>query len=139
MLGGGWERLSRVSGLGGGKTDKLGTTESKGSVDEDGAKSFKAMFERARIMPVVGTKVSAVDFRVDTSAVHNDGENDKTDDRCDFDHTEKEFDCCTGVGELLKDSHSLGVRRTNLHRILVHQRIGRRRGGKGKQRSKRRY
>lgn len=91
MLGSGWERLSRVGGLGSGQADKLGTTESKGGVDEDGAKSFEAIFERARIMPVVSTKVSAVDFRVDPSAVHHNSENDEADDGCDFDHAENEF------------------------------------------------
>lgn len=92
MLGGGWERLPRISGLSSGKTDKLSTTESKGSVDEDRAESFEAILERARIVPVVGTEVSAVGFRVDTSAVNNDSKNDETDDRCDFDDTKNELD-----------------------------------------------
>lgn len=48
-------------------------------------------------MPVVSTKVSAIDFGVDTSAINNDGENDKTDDGCDFDRTENELDCLTWV------------------------------------------
>lgn len=92
MLGSGWERLPRVGGLRGSKTDKLGTTESKGSVDEDGAESSKAVFERSRIVPVVSTEVSAVDFGVDPSAINNDSENDKTDDGYDFDNAEHEFD-----------------------------------------------
>lgn len=44
-------------------------------------------------MPVVGTKVSAVYFAVDASAVNNDSENDETDDSCDFDSAESEFNC----------------------------------------------
>lgn len=93
MLGGSWERLSRISGLSSSKTDKFGAAESKGRVDEDGAESSEAVFERARIVPVVGTKVSTVDFRVHTSAINNDSENDKTDNGCDFNDAENEFDC----------------------------------------------
>lgn len=93
MFGGGWERLSRVSGLSSGKTDKLGTAESKGSVDKDGAESFKAVSECARIVPVMSTEVSAVNFGVDTSAVNHDGEDDETYDGCDFDGAEDELDC----------------------------------------------
>ena len=93
LLGGGWEGLSRVSGLSGGKTDKLGPTESESRVDKDGAKSFEAVFECAWIMPVVSPQVPSVDFAVDTSAVHNDGENDETDDCCDFDNAENKLDC----------------------------------------------
>lgn len=93
MLRGRWQRLPRVGGLGGGQTDKLGTTKGKSRVDEDGAKAFEAVFERTRIVPVVSAKVSAVDFGVDTSAIHNDGENNETDDSCDFDSAEDEFDC----------------------------------------------
>ena len=44
-------------------------------------------------MPVVSTKVPAVDFGMDTSAVNDDSENDKTDDSCDFDNAENKFDC----------------------------------------------
>lgn len=93
MLGGSRERLSRVSGLSSGKTDKLGTTKSKGSVDEDGAEPSKPVFKSAWIMPVVSTKVSAVNFGMDTAAVNNDGKNDETDDGYDFDSAENKFDC----------------------------------------------
>ena len=92
MLGGGRERLSRVGGLGGGKADELGSAESKCSIDENGAETLEAVFECTRIVPIVGTKVSAVDLGVDPSAIHDDGENDETDDGCDFDGTESEFD-----------------------------------------------
>ncbi len=93
MLGGRWEGLSRVSCLGSGKTDKLGTAKGKGGVDEDGAEPLKAVFERAWIVPVVSTKISTIDFGVDTSTVNNDGKNDETDDGCDLDDAENEFDC----------------------------------------------
>lgn len=93
LFGGGWERLSRVSGLSSGKTDKLGTAESKGSVDKDGAESLKPVSESARIVPVMSTEVSAVEFGVDTSAVNHNGENDETYDGCNFDGAEDELDC----------------------------------------------
>ena len=44
-------------------------------------------------MPVVSTEVSAIDFAVYPSAVNNHGENNETDDGCDFDNAESEFDC----------------------------------------------
>ena len=92
MLGGCWKGLSWIRGLSSGQTNQLSTAESEGCIDEDGAEPFKAVFERAWIMPVVSTKVSAVDFGVNTSAVNNDGENDETDDGGDFDNAENEFD-----------------------------------------------
>ena len=44
-------------------------------------------------MPVVSPQVSAVDFGVHPAAVNNDGENDETDDCCDFDNAQTEFNC----------------------------------------------
>ena len=92
LLGGSRERLSGISGLSSSKTDKLGPAESERGVDEDGAEPFEAVFERARIVPVVSAQVAAVDTGVDTSNINNDGENDETDDGCDFDTAENEFD-----------------------------------------------
>ena len=92
LLGGSRKRLSRVSGLSSSKADKLGPAKSERGVDEDGAEPFEAIFERARIVPVVSAQVAAVDTGVDTSNVNNDGENDETDDGCDFDTAKNELD-----------------------------------------------
>ena len=43
----------------------------------------------------MSTEVSAVLLGVDTSNVNDDGENDETNDGCDFDTAENEFDCST--------------------------------------------
>lgn len=41
----------------------------------------------------MSTEVSAVNLGVYTSNVNNDGENDETNDGCDFDNAKNEFDC----------------------------------------------
>ncbi|KFY08314.1 hypothetical protein V492_06342, partial [Pseudogymnoascus sp. VKM F-4246] len=61
LLGGLWQGLARVVGLGGGKSDELGSSEGEGGSDEDGAETLEAVLEGllGRV-PVLSTNVSSV-------------------------------------------------------------------------------
>jgi hypothetical protein len=58
LLDGGRQGLTRISGLGGGKTNKLGATESESGSDKDGAETFEAIMECARVVPVFTTNIA---------------------------------------------------------------------------------
>lgn len=88
MLGGLGEGLGRVGSLGSSETAQLCSTEGKGCSREDRAEALEGG-ERTRVMPVVGSDVSALGC---ATAVDHDAEDDETDDGDDLDETENEFD-----------------------------------------------
>ena len=51
LLDGGRQGLARVSGLGGGKANQLGTAESESCSDKDRAETFEAVMESSWIVP----------------------------------------------------------------------------------------
>lgn len=71
LLDGTGERLAGIGSLGRGQTNQLGTGEGKGSIDEDTAKTLKAVVERTRVVPVASTDVTTFGA---TTAVQNDSE-----------------------------------------------------------------
>ena len=58
LLNGGRQGFTRISGLGGGKANKLGATESEGCSDKDRAETFEAVMERARMVPIFTTNIA---------------------------------------------------------------------------------
>ena len=65
------ERLARVSSLGRGETDQLGTRERKSGVDKDTAETLEAIVECAWVAPVLPTNITTLRT---TTAVQNDSE-----------------------------------------------------------------
>ena len=88
LLGGEGNSLAGVRGLSGRETDKLGTTEGKGSDDEDTSEAIEAVLERTGVVPVLGTEVALV---ADTTAVDDDAEDDETRAGNDLDGAENEL------------------------------------------------
>ena len=58
LLDGGRQGLARIGGFGGGKANQLSTAESESCCDKDGADTFEAMVECARIVPIFTTNVA---------------------------------------------------------------------------------
>ena len=58
LLDGGRQGLTRIGGLGGGKANKLSTAKSESCSDKDGADTFEAMVECARMVPVFTTNIA---------------------------------------------------------------------------------
>jgi hypothetical protein len=75
---------ARVPCLGCCETDEFGSREREGGRDEDAAEAFEAVVEGAGLVPCASAQVASVVGR-DATAVDDDAENDKGDDRDDFD------------------------------------------------------
>ena len=58
LLDGSRQGLAWISGLGGGKANKLSTAESESCSDKDGAEAFEAVVECARMVPVFTTNIA---------------------------------------------------------------------------------
>ena len=58
LLNGGRQRLTRISGLGGGKANKLRTAERCSRSDKDGAETSETMVECTRMVPVFSTNIT---------------------------------------------------------------------------------
>jgi hypothetical protein len=91
LLGGFGNGLSWVIRFGGGETDELSATESKGCYNEARTETRKSVLESTRIPPVSAANISTV-VGGNTSAVDDYTENDEADDRSDFDAAEDKFD-----------------------------------------------
>lgn len=117
LLGRGGKRFPGIGSLRGCEADELRASEGEGGGDEDGAKSLETIAERARLIPILATDVTAR-IRLHPTAIDDDSEDDEANDGKNLDDAEEELDC-------LKISHSIEFASpfpvSHLHHNLEHR------------------
>lgn len=88
------KRLARIFSFSSSKTDKFSTTKCKGSDDKDRAETLEAVVKRARIVPVLCSKVA---LRSSSSTVNDYAKDDESNATRAFNDAKDKFDCKLSV------------------------------------------